>query len=133
MRRGDIAPNVMEDMKILVVDWDLLFSIKYKFLRLGFYPVFDEYNRKVIRFLKAADRDFEKIVIGVVVNGFNKSAKIDYVLNNVLFLPYTIIRFENEEIYKSWINIISPVIHLASVKRRYYHSTASKYFTELDF
>jgi len=133
MRKGDIAPDVTEDIKSLVVDWDLLFSVKYKFLRIGFYPVFDEYNRKVIRFLKSVDRDFEKVIIGVVAKGFNKKTKIDYVLNNVLFIPYTIISFENEEIYKSWLNIINPVIHLAGIKRRYYHNTASKYFTEFDF
>lgn len=130
MRKGEIAPDLAEDVKSLIIDWELLFHFKRKNLIFREYPVFTDYNRKVIKFMKEADKDFEKTMIGVV-GRFSRAKKIEHILTNVLFLPYSIMTFENEEVYKGWLNIVNPVIHLADIKRRYYH-TNSKYFSDLD-
>ena len=128
MYKGDISPNKFDEGElVLVVDYDLIFSVKLKY-RFPFFIkrtyIFTEYNRQILRLLQKLDGEFHRIIICIPKRNYYFE---EDVINHVLMMPNQILHFDDENNYKLWLNMVVPASHLATSKRRYYNKNISKY------
>lgn len=118
MIRGNIDFKFTEyDRDILVVDYELLFSITRKFLFIKKFAV-NDFNRKVIKYIRNLRKQKNFDIVFVPVLKYRDYA--DYILNSVLVLDVSVIDIGSEFNYSNWIKSITPKLHLAVQKREYY-------------
>lgn len=118
MQKGtiDIGASVY-DNDLLVIDAELLFEIRKKWGKKSYELT--HYNSKFIRyFTSLAERSLvDSIIIGVVTDYAYRSK----IIEDILLLPYAIKEFHTEENYGRWMEIVSPALHFAVEKRKYYN------------
>jgi len=130
MIRGEISPSKLDENElVLVVDYDLLFSVAWKWrfpFRIKRVYSFSEYNRKILRLIEKLDGEFHRTVLCIPKANYYFEEEV---INKILMLPFQVIHFENEDDYKMWLNMVTPASHFATAKRRYYNKNISKYVT----
>lgn len=118
MQKGSIDTGVgIYDSELLVIDAELLFEIKRKWGKKSYELT--HYNSKFIRyFTSLVEQQLVDLVVVGVVTDYSYRSKI---IVDILLLPYDVKEFHTEENYGRWMEIVSPALHFAIEKRKYYN------------
>jgi hypothetical protein len=105
---------------VLVVDAELLFNISSSFFAKKSYSISDD-NRRMLHHLSEIGRNFDEILVGVVAN-YDYSQHVA----STLKLQFNLVDLQDEQNYKTWLQVIRPTKHVAIRKRKHYYNTSEE-------
>ena len=103
--------------KVLVVDCELIFDVKWKWFRKIY--LLKETTPVVVRYIGRQADNYDRIFI-VCIDNFKYREKVLKELN----MYFDLIKMEDETNYKSWLWTVMPFMHICSQKRELYHSSS---------
>lgn len=118
--------TVQANQKTLVVDSELLFNVYTKgflFWKTKHYEL-TEFHRKFLRYLKLIQQQYDLVYLATIGDKEYKRSIAD-----LLHLTILVVDFETEMNYQTWLKMVNPKDHFATLKRRHYYRN-SIYITE---
>jgi hypothetical protein len=117
MEKGSIDPKVYQRRDTLVIDVDLIASVKFSWKSFNFNVKYNPVTNGIMNFLERKSKNFDNVVIaGVGI----KCGLIFKALSEKLFLNNSMQKFDSEEDYREWLLVIHPVLHFATKERSNY-------------